>query len=291
MRAIRRKRAASDPAPSRWAWRMQRLMLTPGFVLSLRLGLPVLLIAGGLGLWLGPSERREALLAMVDDIRGQVQSRDEFMVRMMAIEGAGEEIDADLRDMVRLDLPQSSFDLDLAAILDEVRSHPAVRDARVRVRSGGVLEIAVEERFAVVLWRTAGGLLRLDETGTVIGGAWSRQDFPDLPLVAGDGADRAVPEALQLIRAAAPLGARMRGLVRMGERRWDLVLDRDQRIQLPEQRPVEALERVIALNQAQDLLDRDMLRIDMRLSQRPTLRMGDIAAETWWHAHGRVSGR
>ncbi|MFC6759445.1 hypothetical protein ACFQFQ_08000 [Sulfitobacter porphyrae] len=40
---IRRKAPTSvkaDPAPSRWAWRMQRLMLTPGFRLMLRAGVP-----------------------------------------------------------------------------------------------------------------------------------------------------------------------------------------------------------------------------------------------------------
>ena len=37
---IRAKRTKADPAPSRWAWRMQRLMLTPGFRLALRAGVP-----------------------------------------------------------------------------------------------------------------------------------------------------------------------------------------------------------------------------------------------------------
>jgi hypothetical protein len=45
-----------------------------------------------------------------------------------------------------------------------------------------------------------------------------------------------VPEALALVAAARPAVPRLRGLVRMGERRWDLVLDRDQRILLPETR-------------------------------------------------------
>ena len=29
-----------DPAPSRWSWRLQRLMLTPGIRLLLRAGIP-----------------------------------------------------------------------------------------------------------------------------------------------------------------------------------------------------------------------------------------------------------
>jgi cell division protein FtsQ len=51
------------------------------------------------------------------------------------------------------------------------------------------------------------------------------------------------------------------------------VLDRDQRILLPVNQPVLALERLIALDQAQDLLDRDVLAIDLRLQARPSLRL------------------
>ena len=80
-------------------------------------------------------------------------------------------------------------------------------------------------------------------------------------------------EALDLIAAAEPLSARLRGLVRMGERRWDVVLDRDQRIMLPETEAVQALERVIAMDQAVDMLERDLVAVDLRLPHRPTLRM------------------
>ncbi|MFD2844725.1 cell division protein FtsQ/DivIB [Paracoccus cavernae] len=56
----------------------------------------------------------------------------------------------------------------------------------------------------------------------------------------------------------------MRGLERVGERRWDLVLDRGQRIMLPVDGPLPALERVIALDKAQDVLGRDVAVVDMR---------------------------
>ena len=38
---------------------------------------------------------------------------------------------------------------------------------------------------------------------------------------------------------------------------------------LPENHPVQALERVIALSDAQDLMARDVAVVDMRLEARP----------------------
>ena len=187
----------------------------------------------------------------------------------------------DIREVLQLDFPISSFDLELEDILAQIRDLPPVQVASLRVRSGGILQVDVVERSPAVVWRTALGLEVLDVTGAVIAPAASREAFAALPLIAGEGADRHVTEALDLVRAAGPLGARMRGLVRVGDRRWDVVLDREQRILLPEEGPVQALERVIAMGQVHEMLERDLSVVDMRLSQRPTIRMNPAAVEQW----------
>ena len=274
-----------DPAPSRWSYRMQRLMLTPLYRNLLRVGLPFAIAFGAVSAYMSDDTRREAVFATITDLRVQFQSRPEFMVSLMAIDGASSTVAEDIREILELDFPVSSFDLELEAILTTIRDLPAVADARVRVRSsgeaGGILQVDVTERIPAVLWRTGQGLEVLDADGMITGPATSREEYATLPLIAGEGADKHVTEALDLVRAAGPLGARMRGLVRMGERRWDVVLDRDQRILLPEDAPVQALERVIALDQVHQMLERDMSVVDMRLAARPTIRMNPAAVEQW----------
>ena len=141
------------------------------------------------------------------------------------------------------------------------------------VRKGGILQVTITERVPAILWRNGAALEMLDATGNRVATLLDRSARPDLPVIAGEGADEHVPEALTLIRTARPILGRLRGLVWMGERRWDLVLDRDQRIMLPEIDPVPALQRVIALDQAEDLLGRDLVAVDMRNEARPTLRL------------------
>ncbi len=58
-----------------------------------------------------------------------------------------------------------------------------------------------------------------------------------------------------------------------------MVLDRSQRIMLPETGAAAAMERVIALDQAEDLLARDVLVVDMRSEDRPTVRLAQAAAD------------
>lgn len=264
-----------DPAPSRLAYKLNRLMMRGGVRAFLRFGLPVLILAAGAAYWASDPVRVEAAKDRVAELRRQVEERPEFMVRMMAVENASSAVSADVREVLSLDFPVSSFDLDLDELRARVEALDAVASAAVQVRTGGVLNVSVIERVPVAVWRNDEGLQLLDPEGHRVVGLASRVERPELPLIVGKGADQAVGEALDLYDAGAPLRDRLRGFLRVGERRWDVVLTRDQRILLPEEGALTALEKVIALDRVQDLLARDVSVIDFRNPHRPVLRRGD----------------
>lgn len=262
-----------DPAPSKWAYRMHRLWLRPFIRRLARVGLPIFVITFAGGLYLADEGRRGQLTGAVAALRDEVKHRPEFMVSLLSVEGASPALAATVRQVLELPLPMSSLDLDLNAARQRVEMIDAVRAVSLRVQPGGVLQAIVQERDPVLVWRSPQGLILLDDTGHRIAAVDTRIDRADLPLVAGEGAEFAVPEALDLLLAAGPLQTRLRGLQRMGERRWDIVLDRDQRILLPETGAVAALERLLALDAAQQILDRDVAAVDLRLPDRPVLRL------------------
>jgi cell division protein FtsQ len=275
-----------DPAPSKWAYRKQRLMLTPYVRTFLRTGLPALAVIGGVVLWLSDEGRRADIVRSLTDLREEFEARPEFRVSLVRVEGASDDLAEAVRARIGLTLPISSFDIDLAAVQLRIEELDAVKRADLRVRSGGVLQVVITERMPVAIWRTDTGLTLVDETGHRVAGLLSRSDRPDLPLIAGEGADLATPEALALMAAAGSLSPRIRGLVRLGERRWDVVLDRNQRILLPAANPVDALERLLALDEVQDLMNRDVLTVDLRSDRRPILRLTPHALADLRQAQG-----
>ncbi len=214
------------------------------------------------------------------------------MVNLMAIDGADADLSQAIRAAVPLDLPLSSFDLDPAEIRTRLLELPPIKEVSVRIRPGGVLQVNVVPRVPVAIWRTAQGLTLIDDTGAFVAPISHRSARPKLPVIAGTGAPEHVDEAMQLVSAAAPLGERLRGLVRMGDRRWDVVLDRNQRILLPTEGAVRALERVIVLEATptRKVLSRDIARIDLRLQGRPTVRMNPAATEEWLRIRQLNSG-
>lgn len=268
------KPSRRDPAPSRVAYRLQRLWLTPVFRMFMRLGLPVALVVGLIGGWFSQPENRETLSEKFAELRRSVEERPEFMVKLMAIDGATPSIGDDIREIVPVDFPVSSFDLDLPGIHDRIAELDAVERVDVRIRAGGILQVEIIERTPAAVWRVGQDLELLDAVGHRVAVISSRLERADLPLLAGEGAEKHVPEALALLAAAEPVRGRVRGLVRIGNRRWDVVLDREQRILLPDHNPIPAFEQVMALVQTRDLLERDITVVDMRNQNRPTLRMG-----------------
>lgn len=282
----RRSAVRRDPAPSKWAYKAQRWMLTPLIRSFLLRGVPILVILGGATLWIGHEPNRAALIAQLSQLREDFESRPEFRVTLARVDGASPELAEVVRAKLGLALPMSSFDIDLEAARDRVETLDAVQSADLRLRTGGVLEVVVTERVPVAVWRTDAGLTLIDRDGHRVAGLVARTDRPDLPLIAGDGADKAAAEALALVAAAGPLIPRLRGLVRMGDRRWDLILDRNQRILLPESNPVLALERLLALDHAQDLMNRDILAVDLRSDHRPILRLTPNALASARRAQG-----
>lgn len=286
MPAIKR----ADPAPSRWSWRLQRMMLTPGIRLLLRAGIPFAVCFGGATWWLSDPDTQAAIQTAVNEARASIEERPEFMVNLMAIDGADAELSEAVRVAVPLDFPMSSFDLDPAAIRATVLEMSPVKEASVRIRPGGILQVDITPRVPVAIWRRPEGLTLVDADGAHVRPIARRGLRPDLPVIAGEGAATHVAEAMDLIAAGAPLGARLRGLVRLGDRRWDVVLDRNQRIMLPADGAIQALERVIALDGVDEVLKRDIARIDLRLPHRPTVRMTDYSTEEWWRIRQLNSG-
>ena len=269
-----------DPAPSRWAYRIERLWLTPLFRLFVRAGLPFIIVFLATSIYLADQGRRDLILGQYMALKHSIQQRPEFMVKLMSIEGASGEVSEDIREIMSLDFPVSSFDLDLAEMRARTEELDAVAIAELQIRPGGILHFAIEQREPAIVWRRADGLEVLDRTGARVGPLDARSQRADLPLIAGEGADEAAVEALRILAVAGPVQERIRGLLRVGERRWDLVLDKGQTIKLPENGAVAALERVMARAQIQDLLERRIEVIDMRNPDRPTVRVApEIMAE------------
>lgn len=277
-----RPEARKGPGPSKLTYRLSRAWAKPIIRNAALVYLPLIALAiAGWRVaaddgWRGMIEAR--ILSVVE----QIAARPEFAVRGVAVFGGSDDLQADVRRALDIQPGMSSLKLDVEELRLRVEALGAVETATVQFDPQGTLRITVVERIAVVLFRrTDGGLVMLDKNGVEIGPAERRADHPELPVIRGPGAQDRVGEVIALLGGAPGIVPRLRALIRVGERRWNLELDRGMTIKLPETGGVEALSRIMALHYGEELLDRDIEVIDMRLPERPALRMKPEAAETY----------
>lgn len=266
-----------DPAPSVLAYRLQRWWLSKRVRRTVRLGPIVLIAVAGASYAFLSKDFQSRVAGYYHEARHTVINREEFRVAWLQIDGASEDVKEDIANAAGVTLPASSLDLDVAAIKTRIAKLPAIADVSVRIGAGGVLQIDVLERTPVAVWRVGDVVSVLDADGFAIDTIARREDRPDLPLVIGLGADDDLDTARALFSALAPVADRLRALQRVGERRWTVILDRAQTIKLPENAPLAALRRAMALQDADGILDRDVLTVDMRDRERPVLRITSYA--------------
>ena len=280
VRSVRQKvRGNIDPAPSRIAYRIMRLLLIPRLRLIFTLGFPSLLIfCATLGLFINVNVW-ENISAIKKDLKLAFVTRPEFMIKVASIDGSSDELANEIREILPLDFPVSYFDLDIKYLHKVVNEIPAVASAAIKISAGGVLQINVAEKLPAFIWRKDNVMWVIDETGSFIRIANSRVDYPKLPLVVGEAADLAVSEISSLMQANEYFKDHVRAFIRVGERRWDLILENNVRIMLPQREFLAAFDRLMLMNEAGSLLSGRLSNIDMRLVVRPTVRVDTVSVD------------
>ena len=70
---------------------------------------------------------------------------------------------------------------------------------------------------------------------------------------------------------------RVAAAIRVADRRWNLRLDNDIDVRLPEENPQAAWDRLAKLQAEHKLLERDIIAIDLRVPERLVVRMRPAA--------------
>ena len=275
MRSLKRKmRANIDPAPSIISYRLMRLMLIPRLRLILTLGIPSLVIfCGTLILFLNINVH-ENIEAFKKDLKRVLVERPEFMIKVASVDGASDELAHEIREIMPLDFPVSYFDLDIKYLHKVLNDIPAVASAAIKVTVSGVLQIDISERIPAFIWRKDDVISVIDEKGEFIRLATSRLDYPELPVVVGEAANLSIADISSLMEDNQYFLDQVRAFVRVGERRWDLVLDNNLRIMLPQAEFLAAFDRLMLMSESGSLFSNQLSSIDMRLVERPTVRVG-----------------
>ena len=261
-----------DPAPSRLGYKFSRWMLSPFIKKSVFFGMPLIILLLPVFIFLKDQNNKNLVGEIVLDFYRKIIERPEFMLSALSIQGSSDSLNAEIREILGLNFPISSFDLDLADLRNRVLSLPPVETAEVRLEGGSILHVKVKEKVPALLLKDDTGIHVLNKNGDYIRPLLSTEYGSKLPVITGEGAQRAAAEAFILFSALYDKLDEVRGLVLVGGRRWNIVLKSGQVIMLPEKNPEQAVQKILILDKAEKILSREITVFDFRLPYRITLR-------------------
>ena len=261
-----------DPAPSRLGYKFSRWMLSPFIKKSVFFGMPLIILLLPVFIFLKDQNNKNLVEEIVLDFYRKVIERPEFMLSALSIQGSSDSLNAEIREILGLNFPISSFDLDLADLRNKVLSLPPVETAEVRLEGSSILHVKVKEKVPALLLKDDTGIHVLNKNGDYIRPLLSTEYGSKLPMITGEGAQKAAAEAFILFSALYDKLDEVRGLVLVGGRRWNIVLKSGQVIMLPEKKSEQAVQKILILDKAEKILSRDIAVFDFRLPYRITLR-------------------
>ena len=266
MKGVIRRNASAKNAPRRRArplWRRRTVLAATAAAM--------LLGATGTGWWLVESGR---LARAAESLRWEMialTARGGLTIQEVLVTGrqnASREAILDALGLVR-GAPTLAFDPHAAKV--RVEALPWVKRATVLRLLPDAVMVRLEERNALALWQNQGRFHLIDENGDVIP-VTSVKPYGQLLVVVGEDAPSHASALIQVLGTQSSLMRRVRAAVRVGGRRWNLRLDNDIDVRLPEADPVAAWARLAEYDRTNSILGRDISVLDLRLPDRLIVR-------------------
>ena len=278
MRPIRRyKSKMATPAKAGHRRRMirparrHRIMMTVAVVIGLG--------AAGTGswwVWQSGWIQRSVADAKWSVIAGS--ARLGFSVSEIFVEGRHETERGRLRTALRLKRGAPILAFDPQAARRRVEDLPWVRSASVERHLPDVVHLRIVERRPLALWQRDGNFTLIDTEGKVIP-AQLLDRFNRLMVVVGRDAPKHAAVLLTMLASQPALAIRVTAAVRVGGRRWNLHLDDQITVRLPEDGQLAAWNQLAALERSHGLLERDLVAVDLRLPDRVVIRRAPAKAD------------
>jgi len=154
--------------------------------------------------------------------------------------------------------------VDMKARLEQI---PEIKSASITRKLPGTLVISINERQPAAWWQTNGNVQLIDREGVVL----SRYKYNEkltLPVVVGADAPKHMAELVKLLDTVPSLKPDVQAAIRVGSRRWNIQLQRDIMVMLPEEEPTAAWKRFANLVENKALLSKAIRSVDMRMEDR-----------------------
>lgn len=237
------------------------------------LGIGLIALTAGSTVWLTVGGEGTRLAGIAHERLLDASARAGFKIADVYVEGRRRTPREDLIAALQVRRDDPIFGFDLAAARQRLEEISWIKSATLERRLPGELHLLLTEREPIAVWQNQGHYYLVDKEGLVVSDRI--QDVPDLPLIVGEGAPDHAAALLAMTATEPDLQKRIKAAQWVSGRRWNISFDRAQGgidVRLPEENPADSWHALARLEKEQQVLDRKIVLIDMRLPDRLVLR-------------------
>ncbi|MGH6898884.1 MAG: cell division protein FtsQ/DivIB [Geminicoccaceae bacterium] len=203
-------------------------------------------------------------------------------VRDVYVEGRRRTPQQVLRARLGIEIGMPILAVDPGATRQRLEQLGWIEQASVARMLPDAVQIRLLERQPLALWQQGGRFEVIDRRGIVIEDALSHhpEQYAHLRVLVGDDAPQSAAALFALLSTEPVLSNRVIAATRVGERRWNLHLDNQVDVWLPEHDVLGAWRLLAQKARDEALLERAITLIDLRLlPDRLRLRLDPAALE------------
>ncbi|WP_417319573.1 cell division protein FtsQ/DivIB [Emcibacter sp.] len=201
-----------------------------------------------------------------------------LVVAEIRIDGQKQTALDDIRKALGVQHGENIMSLDLKSMRERVEALDWVERASIGRSMPDILTVGITEHEPAALWQIEGHLWLVTRDGRRITDQ-KLAHFAGLPMVVGRGADMSLAGYLEMGEAWPEIFDNVESAVRVGARRWDLLMKQGVTVRLPEKNVPAALEKLAGLQRDEKILEKEILAVDLRLEDKTFIRLTPGEAE------------
>ncbi len=217
--------------------------------------------------WLVHTGRVEKGIESANAQLWQMTAHAGFKLHQIQLTGRSHADVTAIKNAIGVDKGAPILGISLAEMKQRLEAIPEIKSARIVRTLPNRLQVAITEREPAAWWQVDGKVQLIDRDGVVLQ-HYSYKGRVTLPVVVGADVPKHMPELMALLDTVPSLKTDVQAAVRVGGRRWNVELERDIVVMLPEEEPTAAWKRFANLVENKALLSKAIRSVDMRMEDR-----------------------
>ena len=262
----------NDPAPSRLAYKINRLLYRFWFKLLLIIVFLTSSVLLAKKVLYKNIDLNAEIRFLSEESSALYKGLTELTISKILVKGAQEPLKKEIIILVQNAATEGFSALKAQALREKIQDINKVEKAFVKFSTDGLVNVEVIQRKEAVVYFNNQLYEVLDSNGVILSIKQDNKGLSSFPLLVGKGGQKKINELLSLVNKLGSYQSEVLCYEWVGERRWDVHMKNDLVFKLPENNLSKGLEVMLTFLYEKNKLLKPLISVDLRNVDQPIIK-------------------